>query len=72
MHERKSTIHDETALGSGDKTFGSSTCLVEMNQRGGVSNIQGLKIEIFEDELVHGTLNGGEGEEGFGEEEGRI
>lgn len=65
MCEWKPTIHHKAALSSGYKTFRPSTSLIEMNQRGWVSHIKGLKVEIFKHKLIHGTLNGGKGEEGF-------
>ena len=51
--------NDEIALGPKDKTFRSSTSFVQMNKWGRINNKRWLKVEIFEDKLVHGTMKNG-------------
>lgn len=69
MSKRETTINDETSLGFGNEAIGTPTGLVEMNERRRIGDEEGVEVEIFEDELVDGALNGGEIQEGFDEEE---
>lgn len=62
MREREAAIHDEAALGRDGPAAG----LVEVGQGGGVGHVKRGEVEVLEDELVGGALDGGESEEGFG------
>lgn len=72
MRERESAIHNQTALcPSRDAISRPPTGLVEMDERRGVGDEEGLEAEVLEDDLVGGALDGVGVEEGFDEEEGR-
>lgn len=66
MCEGEPGVNNKAALGLGEEPIGPVTGLVEMNKGGRVGHVQGPEVEVFEDEFVEGTLNGGESEEGFG------
>ena len=72
MGEGEAAVDDEAALGPGDEPIGPAAGLVEMDERGGVGNVEGPEVEVFEDELVEGALDGGQGEQGLRQEEGRL
>lgn len=74
VSEGEATVDNEATLGLGDEPARGprSTGLVEMGQGRGVGHVEGLEVEVFEDEFVGGALDGRESEEGFGQEEGGV
>ena len=74
VSEGEATVDNEATLGLGDEPARGprSTGLVEMGQGRGVGHVEGLEVEVFEDDFVGGALDGRESEEGFGQEEGGV
>lgn len=67
--EGEAGVQDEAAVGAGG---GAARGLVEVDEGGGVGHVEGPEVEVLEDELVKGALDGGESEEGLRQEEGRL
>lgn len=68
MSEREAAVDDEAALGLKGPLAG----LVEVGQGGRVGHVERREVEVLEDELVGGALDGWEGEEGLRQEKGRL
>ncbi|KAF3790622.1 hypothetical protein EJ110_NYTH16182 [Nymphaea thermarum] len=67
--EGEAAINDEAALARcHDPVWRATAGLVEVNEGGRVSYVERLKPKVLEDQLVGGTLNRGQVEEGLNQE----
>lgn len=72
VSEGEAAIDDEAALSPGSDAARVSAGLVEVDEGGGVRDVERSEAEVLEDELKEWAADGGdgEGEGGLGEEEG--
>lgn len=70
VRKAEAAVDDQAALRLGNEPVWPARRLVEVDERRRVGDEEGSEIEVLEDDLVDGALDGGEGEEGLGQEEG--
>ena len=57
--EGEAAVDHQAALGRPGAEMGAAAGLVEMGEGGGVGDVEGFEVEVLEDELVGGALDGG-------------